>query len=135
MKKNRNKPKSSVVILPSPIILLILLLGIGLAALSIFPEVQRYQIRNEIFTYVQENKDSIDLHDPQYTQYFEYSEWGLIDAGVIYGYIYSPNNEYSSYGKKYRRGYRSDGPTTYGDGWFYFEKICDNWFYYEEHYG
>ena len=86
-------------------------------------------------TQAPENKDSIDLHDPQYTQYFEYSEWGLIDAGVIYGYIYSPNNEYSSYGKKYRRGYRNDGPTTYGDGWFYFEKICDNWFYYEEHYG
>nr|MBQ8243957.1 hypothetical protein [Oscillospiraceae bacterium] len=61
MKKNRNKTKSSVVILLSPIILLILLLGIELA-LSIFPEVQRYQIRNEVFAYVQENKDSIDLH-------------------------------------------------------------------------
>ena len=112
------------------IILICILLSVMISAL--FP---RQQIRNEIFAYVQENKDSIDLHDPQYTQYFEYSEWGLIDAGVIYGYIYSPNNEHSSYGKKYRRGYRSVGPTTYGDGWFYFEKICDNWFYYEEHYG
>ena len=135
MKKNRNKNKSSIVAFLVPIILLVLLFVVGFTAISIIDELQRYHIRNEIFSYVQENKDSIDLHGPQYTQYFEYSEWGLIDAGVIYGYIYSPNNEYSSYGKIYRRGYRSDGPTTYGDGWFYFEKICDNWFYYEEHYG
>ena len=125
----------SVVLLLSPLIMFIGIFVIILVGGTISGEIQRFQIRNEIFAYVEENQDSIVLHDPEYTQYFEYSDWGFGDAGVIYGYIYSPNTDYSSYGEKYRKGCRCDGPTTYGNGWFYYEEICENWYYYEEHYG
>ena len=68
-------------------------------------------------------------------KYFEYYEWGFVDSGVIYGYFYSPDNQCVSYGIKYRKGYRSEGSPNYGNGWVYFEQICDHWYYYEEHYG
>ena len=48
-----------IVILLAPLILL----GLLLAGLSILGEVQYCQIRNEIFSYVQENFDRIELTD------------------------------------------------------------------------
>ena len=123
------------VVLLSPLILLILVLVLIFVTATISGEVQHYQIRNEVFTYVEEHKDSIEISNPEYTQYFEYTDRGFLDAGVIYGYVYSPNAHYETNGKKYRNGYRFEGPTTYGNGWLYYEKICDDWYYYEEHYG
>ena len=93
------------------------------------------RIRNEVFGYVIENKDSIELTDPDRRQYFEYYEWGFVDVGIIYGYFYSPYEECQDQTKDYRNGYLKYGAPYSGKDWCYFEKICDNWYYYEEHYG
>lgn len=135
VKKNKNKAKSSVVVLLSPIILLILLMCIGLAALSIFPEVQRLQIRNEIFTLVQENAQNIELSSSDSYQEFFYTATGLQDGGVEYGYYYSPDDDYCLQGEPYRRGYRTYGIPDDSTDWYYSERICENWFYYEIHDG
>ena len=98
-------------------------------------QIERNQIRDEIFEYVSENKDEIELTDTEHRQYFEYADKGFIDAGVIYGYFYSPHDEYQNYTRTYRNGYLRYGSPNSGEDWCYFEKICDNWYYYEEHYG
>lgn len=123
------------VILLMPLILFILLLAILFGTVFIAREVQHHEIRSEVFEYVEENKDSIELKSPEYTQYFIYADDGFWDAGVIYGYFYSPVDENINGCEEYRGGFRREGLTSYGDGWFYFEEICENWYYYEEHYG
>ena len=122
-------------VLLSPYILFVLLLVVLFGAAFVGSEVQHFQIRSEVFAYVEEHKDTIEILHPQNSQYFEYTEWGMIDAGIVYGYAYCPDDRYITCGNKYRGGYRFEGPTTYGDGWYYYEEICENWYYYEEHYG
>lgn len=103
--KNWNKPVSLILIsLLSPLVLFVLLIGIGFAALSILREVQRCQIRNEIFSYVQENTQNIKLNSPDSYQKFFYIATGLQDSGVEYGYYYAPNDNHYLQGEPYRRG-------------------------------
>ena len=105
------------------------------AGLSIFGEVQRCQIRNEIFSYVQENSDSIEPTSPNSYQEFFYAATGLQDGGVEYGYYYAPYDDYFLYGEQYRKGYRVYGIPDDDTDWYYTERICENWFYYEIHDG
>lgn len=118
-------------ILLAPFILLCLLL----VGLSIFGEVQRCQIRNEIFSYVQKNTDSIKLTSPDSYQEFFYAATGQQDGGVEYGYYYAPDDDYALYGEPYRKGYRIYGIPDDDTDWYYTERICENWFYYEIHDG
>lgn len=116
---------------------------------------QDWQTKNEIFDYVLENKDSIEIDAPFGHQAFHYTSTGSWDTEVNYGYYYSPEDAYLfthedplydesgiygvplslEYSTPYRNGYRDDG--IYGDAqdWYYTEKICDNWYYYELHDG
>ena len=135
MKKNRNKNKSSIVVFLAPIILLVLLLGVGFTAISIIGELQRYHIRNEIFTYVQENVHNIEVGSPGSYQEFFYTATGLQDGGVEYGYYYSPDDNHCLQEEPYRRGYRTHGIPDDSTDWYYSERICENWFYYEIHDG
>ena len=120
-----------IAILLAPLILLYLLL----AGLFIFGEVQRNQIRNEIFSYVQENSDAIELTNPNSYQEFFYTTTGLQDGGVEYGYYYAPDDDYALHGEPYRNGYRIYGIPDDDTDWYYTEQICENWFYYEIHDG
>ena len=135
VKRNRNKTKSSIVVLLAPSILLILLLGVGFTTISIFGELQRYQIRNKIYAYVQENTHSIELTNPDNYQEFFYTATGLQDGGVEYGYYYSPDDDHCLQGEPYRNGYRTYGIPDDSTDWYYSERICQNWFYYEIHDG
>lgn len=118
-------------ILLAPFILFCLLL----VGLSIFNEVQRCQIRNEIFSYVQKNADSIKLTSPDSYQEFFYAATGFQDGGVEYGYYYAPDDDYALCGEPYRKGYRIYGIPDDDTDWYYTERICENWFYYEIHDG
>ena len=123
------------VILVSPLILFYGVFFAGLPIVYIAGQIERNQIRDEIFEYVLENKDELEQTDAEHRQYFEYADKGFIDSGVIYGYFYSPHDEYQNYTRAYRNGYLRYGSPNSGEDWCYFEKICDNWYYYEEHYG
>lgn len=123
--------KKRIFLILAPILLIGLFAGMTVA----LPEIQNYKIRREVFAYVAENIDTIEITNVTYAQQFTYTEWGLVDAGVIYGYIYDPSPNYETAGQKYHGGYRINGATTYGDGWIYYKEICKNWYYYEEHYG
>ena len=120
-----------IAILLAPLILFYLVL----VSLLIFGEVQRSQIRNEIFSYVQENLDNIELTNPNSYQDFFYAATGLQDGGVEYGYYYAPDDEYALDGEPYRNGYRIYGIPDDDTDWYYTERICENWFYYEIHDG
>ena len=122
-------------ILISPLILFYGVFFAGLPVVYITGQIERNQIRDEIFEYVIENKDELKQTDTEHRQYFEYTDKGFIDSGVIYGYFYSPHDEYQNYTRTYRNGYLRYGSPNSGEGWCYFEKICKNWYYYEEHYG
>jgi hypothetical protein len=98
-------------------------------------QVSNYRFRNDIYVYVHQHKDSIELVESEYKQSFVYYEWGFLDAGINYGYFYSPNDEYQNQTRAYRNGYLKYGTPYSGEDWCYFERICDNWYYYEEHYG
>lgn len=139
MKKNTkssiNPVTLIVVALLSPLILLIFLLGIGVIVLSVLSEIQHYRIRNEIFSYVQENLDTIELTNCNSYQEFFYTSTGLLDGGVEYGYYYAPDNDYALHGEAYRKGYRTYGIPDDDTDWYYTERICENWFYYEIHDG
>lgn len=113
----------------------VLLIGLFLGITVSSQGIHNYKIQRDIFAYVKENKDTFELTNVTHSQQFPYSEWGFGDAGVMYGYLYDPAPNYETVGQKYHGGYRIDGATTYGDGWFYYQKICENWYYYEEHYG
>ena len=116
------------------LILLILLISPFVVAF-ISGEIQNNRIRRDVFEYVAEYKDSIELSDPERYQYFEYYELSFVDAGIIYGYFYSPNDEIQNQATDYRNGYLRYGTPYSGRDWCYFERICDNRYYYEEHYG
>lgn len=118
-------------ILLVPLILFYLLL----AGLLTFGEVRRCQIRNEIYSYVQENSDAIELTNPNSYQEFFYTSTGLQDGGVEYGYYYAPDDDYALHSEPYRNGYRLYGIPDDDTDWYYTERICENWFYYEIHDG
>ena len=123
------------VILISPLILFYGVFFASLPVAYIAGQIESNQIRDEIFEYVIENKDELKQTDTEHRQYFEYAQWSFIDSGVIYGYFYSPHDEYQNYTRTYRNGYLRYGSPNSGEDWCYFEKICDNWYYYEEHFG
>ena len=120
-----------IAILLAPLILFCLLR----VSLQIFSEVQRCQIRNDIFSYVQENSDAIELTNSNSYQNFFYAATGLQDSGVEYGYYYAPDDNYALHGEAYRNGYRIYGIPDDDTDWYYSERICENWFYYEIHDG
>lgn len=115
-------------------ILILVLLGSFIVA-HFSGQSQDNKIRNEVVSYVLENKDKIAVDDTKTRQYFEYSRWHFSDAGVVYGYFYSPYDEYQNRTRAYRNGYLEYGTPNSGRDWCYFERICDNWYYYEEHFG
>lgn len=139
MKKNSKKILITVIIIlfvmVSPIVLAIAAFVIPIPFIYISGQVQRYQIRNEIFEYVIENKDEIELENPALRQEFYYKPTGLSISGVEYGYVYNPRNDFSYGGEKYRNGYRTYGIPDEDTDWYYEERICENWFYYEIHDG
>lgn len=122
-------------VLLAPLILLISLLGIGFVLLSVFSEVQRYQIRNDIFSYIQENSGNITLNDQENYQYYFYASTGFQDGSIEYGYYYSPDDAYIHCGEPYREGYRTYGIPDDETDWYYTERICENLFYCEIHDG
>lgn len=123
------------VILISPLILFYGVFFAGLPVVGFAGQIESNQIRNEIFKYVLENKDEIELKNPALRQEFYYKSTGLSIGGVEYGYIYSPSNDYSYGGEKYRNGYRTYGIPDEDTDWYFEERICENWFYYEIHDG
>ena len=135
MKITRRNLLRVTLFLLSPLIVLSFVLITVFAIAFVSGEVQHYQIRSEVFEYVDQHKESIELNNPEYPQYFEYTNWGYIDSGIIYGYFYSPHDEYESHNRPYRNGYLRYGTPYSGADWCYFEEICDDWYYYEEHYG
>ena len=101
---------------------------------SIAGHVQDQQIKKDVFEYVLENKDTLQLDAPRNHQEFIFTTTGSWDTYVEYGYYYSEDDTYSitpTKEREYKNGYRID--TVYGDplDWYYTEKICDNWYYYE----
>lgn len=130
----RTAPKILIIVILVLLVFVLFLLSPFIAA-HLLGRINDYKIRNEVSQYVLENKDSIELTDLGHRQYFEYAQWSFIDSGVIYGYFYSPHDEYQNYTRTYRNGYLRYGSPNSGEDWCYFEKICDNWYYYEEHYG
>ena len=135
VKKSKYNTKTLVVVLLSPIILLVLLVCIAFFANFILREGYRYHIRNEIFSYVQENTNRIELNNPNSFQEFFYTSTGFQDGGVEYGFYYSPDDDHYLQGEPYRGGYRTYGIPDDSTDWYYSERICENWFYYEIHDG
>ncbi len=121
------------------IILAILIIPVTIAAILltiwVWGRVQDRQIKNEIFTYVTQYKDTITLEDPDKYQEFFYTATGLQDGGVEYGYYYKPDDDYILAKEPYRTGYRTNGIPDDPFDWYYEERICENWFYYEIHDG
>ena len=139
MKKNTKdliKALSLVLVaLLSPLILGIMAFLLPLPLIYISGHVERNRIRNEIFAYVLENRDSIELKNPNLQQDFFYTATGLQDGGVEYGYYYAPDDDYVLHGEPYRNGCRTYGVPDDDTDWYYSERICENWFYYEIHDG
>ena len=94
-----------------------------------------HMVRNEVFAYVRQNRETIELIDPERYQEFFYSASGLQDGGTEYGYYFEPNDAYVMAGEPYRGGYRMFGIPDDDADWYYTERICENWFYYEIHDG
>ena len=98
-------------------------------------EIECYTMRKDIFEYVLENKDSIELESSDKYQEFFYAATGLQDGGTTFGYYYAPDNDYYLHGEPYRNGLRFNGFPDDDTDWYYTEQICENWFYYEIHDG
>ena len=98
-------------------------------------QIERDIIHDEVFSYVLDNRYTIQLSDSNRREYFVYHEWSFIDAGIVYGYYYSPDDEYLKPMKAYRNGYLKYGTPYSGMDWYYIEENCNNWYYFEEHYG
>ncbi len=130
----KTAPKVLIIVILVSLVFVLLLLGPFIAA-HLSGQSQNSKIRNEVFSYVLENKDNMAVDNTKARQYFEYSSWHFSDAGVVYGYFYSPYDEYLNRKRAYRNGYLEYGTPNSGRDWCYFEKICDNWYYYEEHFG
>lgn len=119
----------------SPVVIIMALYFGLLGVMYIHSQIERYQIRSEIFSYVQEYTESIELTNPNSYQEFFYTATGLQDGGVEYGYYYAPDDDHFLHGEPYRRGYRTYGIPDDDTDWYYSERICENWFYYEIHDG
>lgn len=117
------------------ILIIPVIIAASLLTIWIWGKVQDSQIKNEIFAYVTQNKDSIALEDPDKYQEYFYTATGLQDGGVEYGYYYNPDDDYILARKPYRTGYRTNGIPDDPSDWYYEERICENWFYYEIHDG
>lgn len=117
------------------ILLAVTILLSPIMAISIYGKVQNFRIRNDVFAYVLENKNNIELHDKNDRQEFFFTATGLSIGGVEYGYYYSPDDDYSIKGESYKKGYRINGIPDEPTDWYYTERICENWFYYELHDG
>ncbi len=143
-----------VILIPvAKLIVFALFLSAIFLAIGVHDDIEQAKIRKEIFSYVLENKDTIEIDSPLGHQAFHYFSTGSWDTEINYGYYYSPEDVYlfayedplydesGIYGPRlslkhsmpYRKGYRDDG--LYGDDqdWYYTEKICANWYYYELH--
>lgn len=119
----------------SVILLALLIILSPFFVISILGNIQNSRIRNEVFTYVLENKNSIELHDMSRSQEFFYTATGLSIGGIEYGYYYAPDNDYHLKGEPYKKGFRVFGIPDEPTDWYYTERICVNWFYYEIHDG
>ena len=104
-------------------------------AIYMYGKVQNFRIRNDVFEYVLENKDAIELKNKNESEEFIFTTTGLSIGGVEYGYYYSPYNDYSMTGEPNKKGYRINGIPDESTDWYYTERICENWFYYEIHDG
>ena len=116
--------KVTIILLISVVLVLLLLLS-PILLIGFWRQSRDQKIKKEVFSYIQDNQH----------QEFEYTSWGFIDAGVTYGYYYSPEDEYQFKGPPYRNGYLKYGTPNSGKDWYYHERICENWYYYEEHFG
>lgn len=104
-------------------------------AIYMYGKIQNSKIRNDVFEYVLENKDTIELKNKNESEEFLFTTTGLSIGGVEYGYYYSPDNDYSMTGEPYKKGYRINGIPDESTDWYYTERIYENWFYYEIHDG
>ena len=139
VKKPKRKIINNIVLIPvailSPVVIIIALFFGLLGAVYIHSQIERYQIRSEIFSYVLENAATIELDSSNSHQEFFYTATGLQDGGVEYGYYFTPDDDHLLHGEPYRRGYRTYGTPDDDTDWYYSERICKNWFYYEVHDG
>lgn len=123
-------------IITGALILVLFLLFPGLFLFAyIKGKVETRQIKNEIFSYVLENQNTLASNNPEDYQEFSYTVTGFSDAGVEYGYYFSINGNFQYAGQPYENGYMQYGKPNNGEDWYYHERICENWFYYEKHFG
>lgn len=111
---------------------LFLLLSPFLSA-HITGRVQNTRIKKEVFSYVLENRDRLAKTAPAGD--ILYTTAGFGDAGVEYGFFYSPGGQYELAGEASGSGRLQYGRPNSGGDWRYQEPICDDWIYYEEHFG
>ena len=139
LKKTKRELLKGILLIPAailtPLIILVELWLVFLGVTYLYDQINRNQIRSEIFSYVQKNVDRIELTNSSSYEEFFYTATGLQDGGVEYGYYYSPNDDHTLHGEPYRKGYRTHGIPDDRTDWFYSERICENWFYYEIHDG
>ena len=126
--------KVTIILLISVVLVLLLLLS-PILLIGFWRQSRDQKIKKEVFSYIKDNQHQISLDDAMRFQEFEYTSWGFTDAGVIYGYYYTPEDEYQFKGSPYRNGYLKYGTPNSGKDWYYHERICENWYYYEEHFG
>ena len=127
-------------VLLSPFLLLILGCLLLLFVFTIRSNIKTNNIKKEIFSYVLENRVSLE-ETTEKNKKIIYDSTGLQDGGVTYGYFFSETEE-EYYDKNrlnprraYRSGVRTDGYPDDPADWLYTERICDNWYYYEVHDG
>jgi len=126
--------KPTIILILSTVLVLLLLL-IPILFIGFSGRSRDQKIKREVFSYVQDNQHQISLDDAMHFQEFEYTSWGFSDAGITYGYYYSPEDEYQFKGLPYHNGYLRYGTPNSGKDWYYHERICENWYYFEEHFG
>lgn len=135
-------------------LLLVLFFALPGMAGGIVGSIEQYRVRSDVFKFVLENRDAIDITSPYGEQAFHHTDTGSWDTSVYFGYYFSVDDNYrfiyedplwggGEYGssispnesRAYKKGIRIDG--VFGDSidWYYTEKICDNWYYYELHNG
>ena len=121
-------------------LLLVLFFALPGMAGGIVGSIERRRVRSDVFAFVLENKDAIDITSPYGEQAFHHADTGSWDTSVYFGYYFSEDDNYGSpisldEWRSYKKGIRIDG--LFGDpiDWYYTEKICDNWYYYELHDG
>lgn len=124
------------VILISPLMLFYGVFFAGLPVVYIAGQIERNQIRDEVFEYVLENHAVLEQSISGGYKNFVHETTGLAPtASSEYGYFYSTSNNYGEYGYRYKNGYRMDAYLDDDFDWYYEEQICENWYYYEIHDG